>query len=90
MYLIVFKLPFVLDAVGTNQYPFAVEPVVFKLPYKGAETNSMMIVLRSWPNVYNVDMAEIMKCPTQYYKRGQFLPFCYANIMEGKESLDKE
>jgi uncharacterized radical SAM superfamily Fe-S cluster-containing enzyme len=64
--------------------------IIFKLPYKGAETNSMMIVLRSWPNVYNVDMAEIMKCPTQYYKRGQFLPFCYANIMEGKESSDKE
>ncbi|MBN1655148.1 MAG: radical SAM protein [Deltaproteobacteria bacterium] len=64
--------------------------IVFKLPYKGAESNSMMVVLRSWPNVYNVDMAEIMKCPSQYYKRGQFLPFCYANIMEGKESLNKE
>lgn len=64
--------------------------ILFKFPYKGKETNSMMVVLRCWPNVYNVDMAEIMKCPTQYYKRGQFLPFCYANIMEGKDDAQKD
>jgi uncharacterized radical SAM superfamily Fe-S cluster-containing enzyme len=72
------------------QYILSNLSIIFKIPYKGPETNSMMVVLRSWPNVYNVDMAEIMKCPTQYYKRGQFLPFCYANIMEGKENLAKE
>jgi hypothetical protein len=72
------------------QYILSNLSIIFKIPYKGPDTNSMLIVLRSWPNVYNVDMAEIMKCPTQYYKRGQFLPFCYANIMEGKENLAKE
>ncbi len=54
-----------------------------KIPFIWKEPNTLMIALRSWPNVYNIDLEENKKCPTLYYKKGQFLPFCYANILEG-------
>ena len=63
--------------------------ILFKLPYAGKKNDTLMIVLRIWPSVHNVDMAEMKKCATQYYKRGKSLPFCYANIMEGREATSE-
>ncbi len=54
---------------------------VLKIPFKFDEANSIMVVLRCWPNVYNIDLEENRKCPSQYYKDGGFVPFCYSNIL---------
>jgi hypothetical protein len=56
--------------------------VLFKTRPLWKETDGMMIVLRTWPNVYNIDLEENRKCPTLYYKNDTFLPFCYANATE--------
>ena len=56
--------------------------VLFKTKPLWKETDGMMIVLRTWPNIYNIDLEENRKCPTLYYKNGVFLPFCYANATE--------
>ena len=88
-----FKEPHVaynmLRAYGLG-YIFKSFSILFKLPYSGRANDTLMIVLRIWPSVHNVDMAEMKKCATQYYKGGQCLPFCYANIMEGKEGSSGE
>jgi uncharacterized radical SAM superfamily Fe-S cluster-containing enzyme len=60
--------------------------VLFKTPSLWKETDGMMIVLRVWPNIYNIDLEENRKCPTQYYKNGVFLPFCYANATEHEQT----
>jgi hypothetical protein len=87
-----FKEPYVaysmLKAYGP-QYILKSLSVLFKLPYSGRGNDTMMIVLRIWPSVHNVDMAEMKKCATEYYKGGKCLPFCYANIIEGKATTSE-
>jgi MoaA/NifB/PqqE/SkfB family radical SAM enzyme len=38
------------------------------------------ITLRYWPNLYNVDLAEMDKCPSIYYKNGVMEKLCLALI----------
>jgi len=45
------------------------------------------ITLKCWPNLYNIDLAEMNKCPHVYYKNGEMEKFCISNI---KDSVKKE
>lgn len=45
------------------------------------------IALKCWPNLYNVDLAEMNKCPTVFYKDEDMEKFCLSNI---KNSARKE
>lgn len=49
--------------------------------------NILNITLRCWPNLYNIDLAEMDKCPHVYYKNGEMEKFCISNI---KDSVKKE
>jgi len=57
--------------ISTRKLPVMLRP----------KTQDLLVVLRSWPNIYNIDLVENRKCPSQYYKGGVSLPFCYANIL---------
>jgi len=46
--------------------------------------NILLIVLRCWPNVYNIDLEENKKCTSLYYRNGKTYPFCYYNIIGSK------
>jgi len=46
------------------------------------EMNHLMVFVRCWPNVYNIDLEENKKCPSLYFRNGEYLPFCYANIRD--------
>jgi organic radical activating enzyme len=45
------------------------------------------LTLRCWPNIYNIDLAEMNKCPHLYYKNGVTEKFCISTI---KDSVKKE
>ena len=55
---------------------------MLKLPLPVGESDHLMIFLRCWPNIYTIDLEENKKCPSRYLKDGEFLPFCYANILD--------
>jgi len=38
------------------------------------------ISLKCWPNVYNIDLDEMDKCPHVYYRNGEMEKFCVSNI----------
>lgn len=59
---------------------------LFKLPFKFDNTQNMMVVLKCWPHLYNIDLLENRKCPSQYYKDGKFIPFCLCNIITDFQS----
>jgi hypothetical protein len=48
-----------------------------------------MVILRCWPNIYTIDLEENKKCLSTFFKDGSFKPFCYSNIMAGKQALDR-
>jgi uncharacterized radical SAM superfamily Fe-S cluster-containing enzyme len=70
-----------LKAYGLRNTIVSVSTVL-KLPQviKG-NTEALVISLRSWPNIDNIDLEENRKCSSQYCKNGKMLPFCYANIL---------
>jgi uncharacterized radical SAM superfamily Fe-S cluster-containing enzyme len=56
--------------------------VILKLPVLIKRKNmDLLVTLRSWPNIDNIDLEENRKCPSAYYKNGKMLPFCYSNII---------
>jgi uncharacterized radical SAM superfamily Fe-S cluster-containing enzyme len=55
-----------------------------KIPFNPGEVNNIAIVLRSWPNLYNIDLVENRKCSSQYLRDGEYSPFCYSNIVGDK------
>ncbi len=55
---------------------------MLKLPIPVGDADHLMIFIRCWPNIYNIDLVENRKCPSRYLKDGEFLPFCYANIQD--------
>jgi uncharacterized radical SAM superfamily Fe-S cluster-containing enzyme len=63
---------------------------MLKLPFPSGDSNSLMVILRCWPNIYNIDLEENKKCLSTFYKDGTDLPFCYSNIMTGKKIIDNE
>lgn len=58
-----------------------------RLPNILRNKNILRVVLRCWPNVYNLDLEENKKCVDLYYKNGKLYPFCYYNIIESKRCL---
>ena len=60
--------------------------LLLKVPIEVTADNSLMVVIRCWPDVYNIDLEENKKCPSQYYKDDKFTPFCYSNIIASKDS----
>jgi uncharacterized radical SAM superfamily Fe-S cluster-containing enzyme len=38
------------------------------------------ISLKCWPNLYNIDLDEMDKCPHVYYRNGEMEKFCVSNI----------
>lgn len=58
---------------------------VFKLPKSLQDNNILMVVLRSWPHLYNIDLDENKKCTSLYYKNGKLSPFCSFKIIESRK-----
>jgi uncharacterized radical SAM superfamily Fe-S cluster-containing enzyme len=59
--------------------------VILKLPVLVKQNRqNLLVALRSWPNIDNIDLEENRKCPSAYYKNGKMLPFCYSNIVGDK------
>jgi hypothetical protein len=50
------------------------------------QKNILNISLKCWPNLYNVDLEEMDKCPHVYYRNGEIEKFCVSNI---KNSMKK-
>ena len=59
---------------------------LFKIPIKVEANDSLMVVMRCWPDVYNIDIEENRKCPSRYYRDDQYATFCYGNILGSKDS----
>lgn len=55
---------------------------MLQLPLSLGEPDHLMIFMRCWPNIYTIDMEENKKCPSLYIRNGEYLPFCYANILD--------
>lgn len=51
------------------------------LPRLVTQKKIINIALKCWPNLYNVDLTEMNKCPTVYYKNGEMGKFCLSNII---------
>jgi len=51
------------------------------------QKNILNLTLKCWPNIYNVDLEEMNKCPHIYYKSGETEKFCVSTI---KASLKQE
>jgi Molybdenum cofactor biosynthesis enzyme len=60
---------------------------VLNLPRFVVQNKMLNITLKCWPNLYNVDLTEMNKCPSMYYKNGEMEKFCLSNI---KNSAKKE
>lgn len=54
------------------------------IPFKPGNADHLMVGFRCWPNIYNIDLQENRKCPSMQYKHGEFIPFCYSNIIEAR------
>lgn len=50
------------------------------------QKNILNISLKCWPNLYNIDLEEMDKCPHVYYRNGEMEKFCVSNI---KNSMKK-
>jgi hypothetical protein len=57
---------------------FVLNKIKFKFP---VIPNMTRINLRSWPNIYSVDLEEMKKCVTGYYREHECEKFCYRNIL---------
>lgn len=53
---------------------------VLKLPRLIIRKKILNITLKCWPNLYNVDLKEMDKCTSVYYRNGTMEKFCLANI----------
>jgi MoaA/NifB/PqqE/SkfB family radical SAM enzyme len=60
--------------------------IMNKIKYKAPKIkNVLRISLRSWPNVQNIDLQQMRKCVTGYYRNGKIGPFCVTNVMESNQ-----
>lgn len=60
---------------------------ILNFPRLVVQRKMLNITLKCWPNVYNIDLTEMNKCPSVYYKSGEMEKFCISNI---KNSIKKE
>lgn len=54
--------------------------LVLHLPRVIVRKRMLIITLKSWPNLHNVDLTEMDKCPSASSKNGKIEKFCLANI----------
>ncbi len=57
-------------------------------PFAPRDGNILLVGIRSWPNIYNLDLHENRKCTTGYYKGGRCVPFCLHNILDTNRPAD--
>lgn len=62
---------------------------VLKLPRFIIRKKMLNITLKCWPNLYNVDLKEMDKCTSVYYKNGKMEKFCLANIKNAAQEERK-
>lgn len=60
---------------------------ILNLPRFVVQKKMLNITLKCWPNLYNIDLTEMNKCPSVYYKNGEIEKFCVSNI---KNSIKKK
>lgn len=60
---------------------------VLDLPRLIVQKKMLNVAFKCWPNLYNVDLTEMNKCPSVFYKNGKMEKFCLSNI---KHSVTKE
>lgn len=62
---------------------------VLNLPRFVIQKKMLNIAIKCWPNLYNVDLAEMNKCPSVFYKDSKMEKFCLSNIKNAaiKEGL---
>ena len=53
---------------------------VLNLPRLVVQKDLLNIALKCWPNLYNVDLTEMNKCPSVFYKEGKMERYCLSNI----------
>lgn len=64
-------------------FQFALDRLAGRTTWKNSIVKGLLRVsLRSWPNIYNIDLEENRKCVTGYTKEGTCLKFCLRNILE--------
>jgi hypothetical protein len=57
-----------------------------KIRYKAPTIkNVLRISLRSWPCIETIDLQQMRKCVTGYYRNGTIAPFCVTNITESNQ-----
>lgn len=93
------RLPFkklLLPMLGTVMYGFpymsgyAVDRLRGNITLRSSIVPGLLrISLRSWPNVYNIDLEENRKCVTGYLKHDRIEKFCLRNIKEGNVTTKK-
>jgi len=49
---------------------------------------AVRVFLKSWPTIYNIDMLEMNKCATAYYRGGITRPFCVMNVIESNNTAE--
>ncbi len=54
--------------------------LVLHLPRVIVRKRMLIITLKCWPNLHNVDLSEMDKCPSASCKNGEMERFCLANI----------
>lgn len=83
---LLYYLYYLIKAYGIMQL-FETVLHVLNLPRFITQKKMLKITLKCWPNIYNVDLTEMNKCPSMYYKNGTMEKFCLSNI---KNSIKKE
>jgi uncharacterized Fe-S cluster-containing radical SAM superfamily protein len=58
---------------------------VLKLPRFVSQKKLLNITLKCWPNLYNVDLTEMNKCTTMYYRNGEMEKYCLSNIKNSEK-----
>lgn len=74
--------PFILLRIYGLRYLLEEMSLIKRFPFLIRDHRYLRIGIRSWPDLYNIDLEEMRKCPTGYYKRGRIYPFCYHNIID--------
>ena len=79
----VFKSPYFIYYLIKAYGPLVlVETILYalNLPKYIAQKKMLNITLKCWPSLYTVDLTEMYKCPSLYYKNGEMEKFCLSNI----------
>ncbi len=74
--------PFLLWKVYGWRYLLEQANLLQRIPWAPRDGEILRVGIRSWPNIYNLDLQENRKCTTGYRKGGRCVPFCYHNILD--------